>query len=374
MAGDVRVIYRWLVSIADFTAARDLVIAAQQSDVTGIEVCEAIATAMMRIARYDAAAVMTTDPETHLPAGGIVHGFEAEACVPFWDNELLDPDFNKFNDLSRSVDPVATLAEATDGDLARSPRFIKLYEASHASDELRVAFTSGTTCLAIGDFIRCDGDTYTPTEVNDVRNLLVPASNALRQALGRHRGENVEAAPIVMLLGADSRILSVTEGAEDILEDLRVDNIDDEIPGTILVAACKARASRTSTKLTTRLRGRSGRWVRIHVAPMSGELESVSVTIESARAGDLIPILLDSYGLTTRETDIVLALCRGFSTKEIAAECAISVHTVRDHMKAIFDKSSVNSRGELVAKLFSNHVLGTFHEAVVEVSEHQLHQ
>ena len=70
------------------------------------------------------------------------------------------------------------------------------------------------------------------------------------------------------------------------------------------------------------------------------------------------------YCLTQRETDIVLALCRGFSTKEIAAECAISVHTVRDHLKAIFDKSGVNSRGELVAQLFSNHVLGSFHETV----------
>ena len=362
------------MSIADFTAARDLVIAAAQPDSSSIDVCEAIAAAIMRVARYDAAAVMTTDPETHLPAGGIVHGFEAEACVPFWDNELLDPDFNKFNDLSRSVDPVATLAEATDGDLARSPRFTKLYEASNASDELRVAFTSGTMCLAIGAFIRCDGGTYTPTEVNDVRNLLVPANNALRLALGRHSGDNVDAGPIVVILGADSKILSMTEGADDILEDLRLDTMHEEIPGTILIAASKARASRTSTKLTTRLRGRSGRWVRIHVAPMSGEIESVSVTIESARAGDLVPILLDSYGLTSRETDIVLSLCRGFSTKEIAAECAISVHTVRDHMKAIFDKSGVNSRGELVAQLFSNHVLGTFHETVVEVSDERLHR
>ncbi|MGB7425034.1 MAG: helix-turn-helix transcriptional regulator [Ornithinimicrobium sp.] len=362
------------MSIADFTAARDVIMDVQQSDPTGTEVCEAIANGMMRIARYDAAAVMTTDPETHLPAGGVVYGFEAKACVPFWDNELLDPDFNKFNDLARSIDPVATLAEATDGDLGRSPRFTKMYEPSHASDELRVAFTSGTTCLAIGAFLRCDGQTYTPSEVNDVRNLLVPASNALRRALGRHRGESIAAGPIVVLLGPDGKILSVTEGAEDVLEDLRVDSVDDEIPGTILVAASKARASRASTKLTTRLRGRSGRWVRIHVCPMSGGVESVSVTIESAHAGDLVPILLDSYGLTTRETDIVLALCRGFSTKEIAAECGISVHTVRDHMKAIFAKSRVTSRGELVANLFSKHVLGTFHEAVVDANEHQLHR
>ncbi|MGB3258359.1 MAG: hypothetical protein WBA72_10285, partial [Ornithinimicrobium sp.] len=60
------------MSIADFTAARDVIMDVQQADPTGTEVCEAIANGMMRIARYDAAAVMTTDPETHLPAGGVV--------------------------------------------------------------------------------------------------------------------------------------------------------------------------------------------------------------------------------------------------------------------------------------------------------------
>ena len=66
-------------------------------------------------------------------------------------------------------------------------------------------------------------------------------------------------------------------------------------------------------------------------------------------------------------TDIVLLLCQGIGTKEIAAELMISVHTVRDHLKSIFDKAGVNSRGELVAGLFSNHVLSQFHGAVVHV-------
>lgn len=134
------------------------------------------------------------------------------------------------------------------------------------------------------------------------------------------------------------------------------------MPGTIMVAASKARSSRVSTRLRTR----NGRWVRVHVAPMEGD-DTVSVTIEPARAGDLVPILLDSYGLTSRETDIVLLLCRGFGTKEIAAELSISVHTVRDHLKAVFDKVGVNSRGELVAKVFSNHMLEGFHDTVIHL-------
>lgn len=89
------------------------------------------------------------------------------------------------------------------------------------------------------------------------------------------------------------------------------------------------------------------------------------MTIDAARPVDLVPILLDPYGLTTRESDIVLAVCRGLGTKEIATRSMSSIHTVRDHLKAIFDKSGVNSRGELVSKLFSNHLLGELEEGVV---------
>lgn len=352
--------------IASFTTARDRLVVAAQTARTGEEACAEIASALARVMPHDATAVMTTDPETHLPAGGIVSGFDKAACVPFWDNELLDPDFNKFNDLARSIEPVATLADVTDGDLHRSPRYQKLYADVGVSDELRVAFVAGSSCLGIGAFVRCDGEVYSPLEVRDVKNLLVPATNLLRSALGSTCRPLTEHGPVVVLLDAEGRIRSRSEGADEVLDDLRI-RVDDDLPGTIMVAAARARSSRSSTRLTTRLRGRSGRWVRIHVTPMEGDDGIVSVTIDGARAGDLVPILLDAYGLTARETDIVLLLCRGVGTKEIAAELSISVHTVRDHLKAIFEKAEVNSRGELVAQLFSNHVLSDFHSTVAHV-------
>lgn len=352
------------MGIVAFTAARDDLLAATGREQTGEEACRRIVEAVAKVATCDAAAVMTTDPDTHLPAGGVVRGFDPSACVPFWDNELLDPDFNKFNDLARSVDPVATLAEATDGDLARSPRHQKLYAAYGGSDELRVAFLSGTTCLGIGSFLRCDGDVYSPTEISDVRHLLPPAVGLLRSALATMSQPLAATGPVVVLLDAHDQVLSMSEGADEVLDDLRISIDDDAFPGTLRVAAARARSSRSSTRLTTRLRGSSGRWVRVHVSPMAGGDGTVSLTIDGAQPGDLVPIMLDGYGLTARETDIVLLLCRGIGTKEIATELAISVHTVRDHLKSIFEKAQVTSRGELVARLFTNHLLDTFHGAV----------
>ncbi len=86
--------------------------------------------------------------------------------------------------------------------------------------------------------------------------------------------------------------------------------------------------------------------------------------IEPARAADLTPIVLEAYGLTEREIEIVIQLARGLATKEIAAELSISPHTVRDHVKAIFTKTGFRTRGELVAWAFSDHLLDGFHAAV----------
>jgi len=129
------------------------------------------------VAEFHWAALMLTDTETMLPFGGVVEGLAADACVPFWDNELLDPDFSKFNALARSSEPVVTLADATDGDLSRSPRFQKLYSPLGGGDELRVAFTTGNTCWAVASLIRrADTGQFTAIEMQSVRDLVPVAA------------------------------------------------------------------------------------------------------------------------------------------------------------------------------------------------------
>jgi DNA-binding CsgD family transcriptional regulator len=356
------------MGVAAFTRARDRLVAADAADLPSSEVCEQIVGAFHQVARFRWCAVMTTDPETLLPSGGVVEGFTPDDCIPFWDNELVDPDFNKFTELARRFDPVASLVETVDGDLYRSPRHVKLYADLDVADELRVAFVAGSSCLAIGVFVRpaCEG-LYTPEELVDVRALVPIAATSLRRALGRFLCDVSTEAPVVILLDANGRVTGMSAGGEEVLDDLRVDGVDGELPGVIQVAAAKARWNRSAANLTTRLRGRSGRWRRLHVSPMEGTVGTVAVTVETARPDDLVQVLLDSYGLTPRETEIALRLCRGLAIKEIAADLVISSHTVRDHVKAIYEKAGVNSRGELVAGLFTTHVLDRFHETVQHV-------
>ena len=56
--------------------------------------------------------------------------------------------------------------------------------------------------------------------------------------------------------------------------------------------------------------------------------------------------------LTERERAVTWLVARGLATREIGAELHLSPWTVQDHLKAIFGKVGVRSRGELVARLY----------------------
>jgi DNA-binding NarL/FixJ family response regulator len=54
--------------------------------------------------------------------------------------------------------------------------------------------------------------------------------------------------------------------------------------------------------------------------------------------------------LTPREEEILTLLAKGFVSKEIANTLGVSYETVRDHLKHIYEKLHVHSRGAAVAR------------------------
>lgn len=56
--------------------------------------------------------------------------------------------------------------------------------------------------------------------------------------------------------------------------------------------------------------------------------------------------------LTTREQEVLQLLATGNSYKMIAAECTISIETVRTYIKRIYEKLHVHSATEAIAKVF----------------------
>ena len=348
-----------------FTRARDRLrfLGDERPDLT--DTLEATQAALHDVARFSWSALMTVDPDTLLPTGGMVEGFAAEACAPFWDNELLAPGYNKFTDLARSTTSVATLYDATDGDLDRAPIYTNLYAQLGVADELRAAFVVGSRCWGVVSLLRATDDgPFTDEECRHVEALVPIIAKSLRAGVVALDME-AKGTAAMLVVDHDNRVQDLTIEAGRLLDELRTVGVDEDgLPAIVRNVVTRARSSRSSSHIATRLHGTSGSWRRVTAIPMEGDSGSVAVMIEPARAADLTPILLEAYGLTEREIEIVVHLARGLATKEIAAELSISPHTVRDHVKAIFLKTGFGTRGELVARVFSDHLLDGFHAAV----------
>ena len=103
----------------------------------------------------------------------------------------------------------------------------------------------------------------------------------------------------------------------------------------------------------------------------NGEPGPVAVVVEPAKSAQIAPIIVEAYCLTPREQQITQVVARGLSNPEIAEGLHLSTHTVRDHLKAVFGKVGVGSRGELVAKLFAEHYRPSLHAAGAPVTHVQ---
>jgi DNA-binding NarL/FixJ family response regulator len=67
----------------------------------------------------------------------------------------------------------------------------------------------------------------------------------------------------------------------------------------------------------------------------------------------------ETFELTTREKEIVACLTEGLSYKMIASRLALSLDTVRFHLRNIYKKLHVNSKAEVIAKVLKKDLLLT---------------
>lgn len=77
--------------------------------------------------------------------------------------------------------------------------------------------------------------------------------------------------------------------------------------------------------------------------------------MQPAPASGIAPLVALAYGLTDRECRVTQLCMRGASTKQMAQELHVSPYTIQDHLKSIFAKTGVRTRGELVGQVFLEH-------------------
>jgi DNA-binding NarL/FixJ family response regulator len=210
---------------------------------------------------------------------------------------------------------------------------------------------------------------FSDEEVALVAKIAPIVGRALRLSLISHPARGGAArGPGMAIVDADNRVVSATPDALAWFEDIQsVYRLPDpglgrDVPSEIMVAAQEARARAAAGETTaasrTRARTRTGVWLLIHASSLhgaDGTAADAAVVIEPAKASEVAPLIVDAYELTPREVDVTRALARGLTTNEIARELHLSRYTVQDHLKSVYEKVGVSSRGELVAKMFADH-------------------
>jgi DNA-binding CsgD family transcriptional regulator len=325
-----------------------------------------------RLVPFDAAAWVSTDPATGLPTGPTrldnVEGITSSQCSEHWRYEFVVDDINKLSDLALADQPVAALRAAA-GDPARSIRYRRFLEPLGFDDELRAVLRVGDAPWGAIILWRRQGQpAFSPKETELVATLTEPIAEALRvrarpaEALG---GLARHDRPGLMIFDSDGELMSADDQARVWLGELPPDHrvptgVGVDIPLWLVVMVFRAAAvmfGNGDGTARARVRSRRGSWLVCHASCLrqAERFGTTVVVIEPATPAEIAPIIIDAFALSDREQQITRLIARGAATADIARELYLSPHTVRDHIKEIFQKVEVSSRGELVAKLFAEY-------------------
>ncbi len=309
---------------------------------------------------FDGVCMLTLDPVTGVPTSEIVEGGLPEAVrTRMAEIEVAGVDVNTFAGLRRSRCPVASLSEATAGELDRSLRQRELRAPNGFGDELRAVLVEGTTAWGALTLLRqSERRPFTPAETELVASVTTPLATGLRRAL---LGTPPVAAPAeglssgIAVLGPDNVLALADEWAERWLAELNAERPAGRLPPVVAALAQRARMADADHRAPceARVRTASGAWVVVRASALGPEpVSEVAIVLEPARSRQLAPLIADAYGLTERERVITQHVAHGLATDDIAARECISPWTVQDHLKSIFEKVGVRTRGELVARIF----------------------
>jgi DNA-binding CsgD family transcriptional regulator len=317
--------------------------------------------AIRRVVGFDAYAWLVTDPETSV------------GCAPLADVPCLAQlpqlirlkyltTINRWTTLRGNT---RMLAQATGGDLSRSPLWRDLLRHYAVSDIASSAYRDRFGCWGFLDLWRVGpSGRFGAAEASFLDTIARPVTAALRRSLagtftcGGAPHEPVPPGPVVLLLSGDLEVRAQTPETQRYLR-LLVPPAPDQPP--VPAGAYNAAAQLLATEAgvdenppSARVHLSHGRWLTLRAGRIGStgppEDRGIAVSIEETSPPERLALFARAFGLSAREAELVRQLAAGGDTRDLARQMFVSEHTVQDYLKSIFTKTSVRSRRALLSR------------------------
>jgi DNA-binding CsgD family transcriptional regulator len=315
-----------------------------------------------QVVSFDAYVWLLTDPETSVGAAPL-------AQVPAPLLPLLPrliglkylTEVNRWPTLDSSA---ARLRETTNGELSRSRLWRELLGSHHVIDMASCVFRDRFGCWGLLDLWRTGASKpFTEPEEAYLSSIMEPAATALRRCqantfMVRPTRKLRRPGPVVLLLSPELQVLGQTPETHEYLRVLTPPSHGQApIPASAYNVAAQLLAVEANVDPnppSARVHLSDGLWVslraaRIGEAEPAGE-QNIAVTIEESTPTERVSLFGRAFGLSAREIELLGHLVTGTDTRELARRMFLSQHTVQDHLKSIFSKTSTRNRRSLLSR------------------------
>jgi DNA-binding CsgD family transcriptional regulator len=267
--------------------------------------------------------------------------------------------------LVRRQVPAVGMALHTKGDVRASVRMRELVVPHFGyGDEARLVMREGRQHWGVLSLFRpADEKPFSRTEIAVLSRFSASFARGIRNGilLQTPRPRDAQAAGgAIVVVNPDDRVAQITPRAQAHLEQLRRDRHSGSPSAVIASLASTARthaAAGSEELVFARVRGADGVWLTLHAVVLhrdDGRSEQVAITVEESQPAEILEVAMAAHGLTPRERTVLRLVIEGRETAEMARTLRLSPHTVNHHLRALFAKTKVHSRGQLVATLLGD--------------------
>jgi len=309
---------------------------------------------LRRLVDFDAYCLNACDPASGVVTSSVGDGLRPEQARALFALEARGVDLHCLRELFAGPLRAGALWLATSGHPEQSLRMREIFIPLGFGDELRAALLVGQVCYGYVHLFRlAQRPPFSALDLAEIAGVSAPLARGLRTASATPAhapapvSERARRGPALLLLDHADAIMQRSAEAEELLAARDALRVDSGLPHVVRDVASRAR------------RGQAARatFGSESCAPLSVSAvqlgEQTAIVIDEPSAHELDELSLRAFDLTQREREVSRRIAAGESNQRIALTLDISLHTVKDHVRAVLLKTGCATRTELAARLRS---------------------